>query len=234
MLVIRRRAPSWTTAIIVVALVSGVVALAYSPLVRGPRGAPDSPGASPTGPAEVTVTRGTIRSVVVLDGVVVRPPADGGPTGRLEALAVVPPEILYRFYEPPRSVTVKLDRGPGPFDCPLVDLGAGQGDGTDPLAAPVELRCRIPADVRAFPGVRLKVAVVTGEARDVLILPVTAVAGASDQRYVTLLEDGRPVRRDVRLGLTDGLNVEIRAGLAEGDRVLVPPEDPLGILGGGP
>jgi hypothetical protein len=82
--------------------------------------------------------------------------------------------------------------------------------------------------------VRLKVAVVTGEARDVLILPVTAVAGESDQGYVTLLEDGRPVRRDVRLGLTDGLNVEIRAGLAEGDRVLVPPEDPLGILGGGP
>jgi hypothetical protein len=180
------------------------------------------------------VTRGTIRSVVVLDGVVVRSPADGGATGRLEALAVVPPEILYRFYEAPRSVTIKLDRGPGPFDCPLVELGAGEGDGTDPLAVPVQLRCLIPDDVRAFPGVRLKVAVVTGEARDVLILPVTAVAGESDQGYVTLLQDGSRVRRDVRLGLTDGLNIEIRAGLAEGDRVLVPPEDPLGILGGGP
>ncbi|GIW20315.1 MAG: hypothetical protein KatS3mg065_0611 [Chloroflexota bacterium] len=228
---IRHRAPSWSTAVIVVALVGGIVALAYSPLVRGPRGAPDSPGASPTGPAEVTVTRGAIRSVVVLDGVVVRPPADGGATEPLEAVAVVPPELLYRFYDSPRSISVKLDRGPGPFDCPLVSLGAADAASDDPLSVPVELRCRIPRDVRAFAGVRLKIAVVTGEARNVLILPITAVAGESDQGYVTLLQDGSRVRRDVRLGLTDGLNIEIREGLAEGDRVLVPPDDPLGLLG---
>lgn len=216
------------------ALVSGIVALAYSPLVRGPRGAPDSPGASPPGPAEVTVTRGTIRSVVVLDGVVAPERAAVPPTDRLEAVAVVPPELLYRFYDPPRSISVKLDRGPGPFDCPLVSLGAADAASNDPLSAPVELRCRIPQDIRAFPGVRVKIAVVTGEARNVLILPVTAVAGESDQGYVTLLRNGERIRRDVQLGLTDGTNIEIRAGLAEGDRVLVPPDDPLGLLREGP
>ncbi|MER3603249.1 MAG: hypothetical protein C4298_05480, partial [Thermus sp.] len=77
------------------------------------------------------MTRGTIRSVVVLDGVVAaaepKTATEPAPTSRLEAIAVVPPEVLYRFYDQPSSVTVKLDRGPGPFDCPLVSLGAAIG-----------------------------------------------------------------------------------------------------------
>lgn len=231
---IRRWSLSWPMAVVVVALVSGVVALAYSPLVRGQRGASAVPGASPSAPSEATVTRGTIRSVVVLDGVVVPGGPDGASADRLEAVAVVPPELLYRLYEPPRAISVKLDRGPGPFDCPLSRLGASAAASEDPLSAPVELRCRIPQGIRAFPGVRLKIAVVTGEARNVLVLPVTAVAGESDQGYVTLLRDGERIRRDVRLGLTDGMNIEIRDGLTEGDRVLVPPDDPLGLLGDGP
>ncbi len=228
-----RRSLSWPMAVVVVALVSGVVALAYSPLVRGPSGGTRTPGASPAGPATAVVTRGTIRSVVVLDGVVGRGRSDGTPTNGLEAVAVVPPEVLYRFYDSPRSISAKLDRGPGPFDCPLLSLGAADATADDPLSVPVELRCRIPQDVRAFPGVRLKIAVVTGEARNVLVLPVTAVAGESDQGYVTLLSDGEQTRRNVRLGLTDGTNIEIREGLTEGDRVLVPPDDPLGLLGDG-
>ncbi len=224
---------SWTGAVVIVAIVSGIVALAYSPVIRGPSSQPASLGSSPASPSVAVVARGMIRSVLVLDGVVARERADGAPTDHLEAVAIVPPELLYRLYDLPRSISVKLDRGPGPFDCPLSSLGARGGESGDPLEAPVELRCRIPQDIRAFPGVRLKIAVVTGEVRNVLILPLTAVAGESDQGYVTLLRDGERIRREVRLGLTDGINIEIREGLSEGDRVLIPPDDPLGLLGDG-
>lgn len=227
---------SWPTAVVVVSIVAGSVLLAYSPAFRASRPVGSPPGldemtggAGQPGVTTATVTKGTIRSVVTLDGVVV-----AQPTGRFEGVASVPPELLYRFSEPPRSVTVLLEQGPGPLDCPVLSFGASLDEASDPLSAPVRVRCQLPGSVRAFSGARLKMGVLTGEARDVLVLPVTAVAGRADEGYVTLVEGGQRVRRDVQLGLTDGLNIEIKRGLAEGDRVVVPPDDPLGLLGDGP
>lgn len=168
---------------------------------------------------------GTLNEWMVSVGSTVRP----GDTlallspDRFEAAAVVPPELLYRFYGEDLGVTAVIDHGPAPFTCPLVSLGAGSGaSSTD---ATVELRCAIPSTVRVFPGVRLKVAVVTGEARDALVLPLESVAGEADQGFVTVIDSsGSVATRSVRLGMTDGLRVQILDGLSEGDLVLVPPD----------
>jgi multidrug efflux pump subunit AcrA (membrane-fusion protein) len=144
-----------------------------------------------------------------------------------EAVAVVPPEVLYRFYGRPLSVTIKLENGPGPFECPLKNLGAPlTGTESDPASVPVKITCAIPPSVRVFSGVRLKLAAVTGESKNVMLLPLTAVAGAAERGYVIwVTSDGRRARRDVRLGLTDGVNIEITDGLRVGDVVAVPPTD---------
>jgi len=255
------------------------------------RGAPALPTSSESGPAVATVTRGMIRSVVVLDGVVVPTPAVavvapangvlaglvavvgdtvragdevarvrlngsgsvavvvpsagrfaawtvsegdqvrlGDSLGSIDprsflASAVVAPELLYRFYGQPISISVKIDKGPSPFTCPFKSLGAPiSGNEVDPSSVPVHLRCSIPNGVRVFPGVRLKLAAVTGESQNALLLPLQAVAGEADRGFVTRVEEeGITSRSDVVLGLTDGLRIQIVKGLNEGDRVAIPP-----------
>lgn len=276
----------------------GVVALTQAP----PRGSDSGPDEleGPQEASAVSVTRGTVRSVVVLDGVVV-PAApqlikattlgvlqdvqteldqrvvagqalgslrggDDGATvsivspvagaiqswvvgtgerlragdviatvdpGSFDGEAVISPELLYRFYGRSSSITAKLDKGPAPFDCPFLSLGAPiSGREADAAAVPVRLRCSIPAGIRVFPGVRMKLAAVTGESRGALLLPLQAVSGEADRGSVTVVDQqGRSSPRDVRLGLTDGINIEIISGLAEGDRVLIPPLDEPDAVG---
>lgn len=178
----------------------------------------------------VTVTRGDIRSVLVLDGVVgpAVPTASQAPQSTAnaavayDAVAEVAPSLLYRLYAPPVAIEVQIDRGPAPTGCTFVSVGL---EGADPLSGPVRFRCRLPSTVRVFPGVLLRIAVVTGEATGALLLPVEAVAGSADQGFVTLAPPQGPHRRrTVQLGLTDGVSVQVLEGLSVGDRVTDPPE----------
>ena len=54
-----------------------------------------------------------------------------------------------------------------------------------------------------------------------LVVPRSAVRTENGQDVVFLVRDGRAVRRAVSLGPSDGDRVEVRSGLASGDRVIV-------------
>ncbi len=87
----------------------------------------------------------------------------------------------------------------------------------------VALVCSPPRDLLLFPGMDAVLAVTTGEAHDVLTLPVEAVAGSSQRGLVTRVgSDGKTQRVEVQLGITDGIRIEIKSGLAAGDKVAVP------------
>lgn len=58
---------------------------------------------------------------------------------------------------------------------------------------------------------------------DVLAVPAAALGRDRAERFVTVLEDGVPARRTVRVGWTQGGWTEITDGLAEGERVVLPP-----------
>jgi multidrug efflux pump subunit AcrA (membrane-fusion protein) len=149
---------------------------------------------------------------------------------KFEAVATVDPVTLYRLYQPPISVRVQLERGPAPFACSFISLQAEVEPGANPFDAPVTFRCAIP-DIRVFPGIRARIAIVTAEANGVLAVPVGAVEGSADSGWVTLRDaTGHEERRSVTLGITDGINIEIRSGLREGDVILNPPSvEDLGI-----
>jgi multidrug efflux pump subunit AcrA (membrane-fusion protein) len=90
-----------------------------------------------------------------------------------------------------------------------------------------------------FAGMAATVVVDAGVAEDVLVVPVTAVQGSVQQGNVWLVgADGAQEERAVVLGLTDGDQVEVREGLAEGDSVLlfvpVPDDTPQGPEMAGP
>jgi multidrug efflux pump subunit AcrA (membrane-fusion protein) len=60
-----------------------------------------------------------------------------------------------------------------------------------------------------------------GVADNVLTVPITAVEGSAQTGNVYfVLPDGTTEVRPVTLGLNDGVNVEVKEGLAEGDLIL--------------
>lgn len=147
-----------------------------------------------------------------------------------EMVARIDPHLLYRLYEQPEKIVVALDHGPAPFDCPFLWLGST--DPTNPFDAAVELRCAIPDEIRAFPGVRGKLGVTTGRVEDVVVVPLSAVIGDADVGVVVVADSaGRRDRRTVSLGLTDGVIVEVVDGLRAGEKVIDLPELDTGGTG---
>lgn len=71
------------------------------------------------------------------------------------------------------------------------------------------------------PGLTVYVDIVVDKAEDVLTVPVAAVVASGARQLVTKVnDDGSQEVVAVETGLSDGLNVEIRSGLSEGDRIL--------------
>ncbi|MFD6953229.1 peptidase M23 [Nocardiopsis sp. TSRI0078] len=157
------------------------------------------------------------------------------------AVASIPPNDLYRFYEEPRDILLQIDQGPPASECAFLSLGSVEGGGGAAPAAPeeggegagsggggAELSCRVPADLEVFDGVRGKLSVSTGKAENVLVVPVTAVRGNVDAgEVVVVADDGTEETRKVELGVSDGSLIEVTKGLSVGDMVLDPvPLDP--------
>lgn len=66
-----------------------------------------------------------------------------------------------------------------------------------------------------------EVTFVTDEVSEVLYIPVRAVTGEDGEDYVTVRENGAIVRKKVTAGFSDGINIEIKEGLSEGETVLI-------------
>ena len=173
-------------------------------------------------PAGLRVVRALATGTPVVTGM---PVAEAHVRG-FALVAPVDASTLYRFFTPSAGARGQITRGPGPFDCPLADPTPGVVGkrGTEP--AELELTCLVPSGVRVFEGMDGALAVTTGQARDVPVVPVEAVAGTADQGEVWLIDAaGGRSRRDVELGVSDGVVIEVRGGLTEGQRVAVPGPD---------
>jgi macrolide-specific efflux system membrane fusion protein len=138
------------------------------------------------------------------------------------------PEQQYRLLAMPTEAQVTVTGGPAPFTCTGVTitsaLAGAAADPLDPTAAPTSgatVSCPVPPGVTVFAGLAAELTLSAGIAENVLTVPVTAVEGLSGTGNVyAVLEDGSTESRPVVLGLTDGVNVEVKEGLAEGDTIL--------------
>ncbi|MDG4773992.1 efflux RND transporter periplasmic adaptor subunit [Solwaraspora sp. WMMD792] len=141
--------------------------------------------------------------------------------------AELPMEQAYRLYEDPISARVQVTGGPGPSDCTLVDPADGVGSAGTRVAEsvprdakPMLLMCLLHPGTKARAGLPAILGITTGERIDTLLLPTQAVAGDAESGVVTRLVDGELVETEVKLGISDGVDVEILDGLDEGDMVL--------------
>lgn len=186
-------------------------------------------------------TAGVLSSLDVITG---QPVATGDVTGQVappsfNVTATLSPEQQYRLTSAPTEAVVTIAGGPAPFTCGGLVIstpssGAGGGAGAAGAAAGAgaagsgaeasggtSVRCTVPGDVRVFPGLSAQVKISAGSAADVLVVPITAVEGGAETGVVWLVTpDGERVEQPVRLGLSDGTQVEVVEGVAEGDQVL--------------
>lgn len=146
------------------------------------------------------------------------------------AVATLNADQLYRIQETPSEATVTITNGPAPFTCSglkIVTPDATQKNtnqqGENQQSTGIQARCAIPADQKVFPGLGLKMDIVAGSATDVLTLPISAVEGRFQSGFVYIPATdgaGKPEKKPVTLGLTNGEIVEIKEGLTESDSVL--------------
>lgn len=146
------------------------------------------------------------------------------------AVATLNADQLYRIQETPSEATVTITNGPAPFTCsglkivtPDTTQKNTNQQGENQQNTGIQARCAIPADQKVFPGLGLKMDIVAGSATDVLTLPISAVEGRFQSGFVYLPASdgaGKPEKKPVTLGLTNGEIVEIKEGLTESDSVL--------------
>ena len=171
---------------------------------------------------------GTLSSLTVLPGQAV---AVGDTTGQV-ALAsfsvsgILAPAQQYRLTTLPSEALITITGGPAPFTCAGLRIttplpGANGGDGATPSAPTTTVHCAIPSEIRVFAGLAAQITIAGGTAENVLVVPTTAVTGSADIGTVWFVNAaGEQEERAVTLGMSDGRQVEIVAGLQEGDTVL--------------
>ena len=179
-------------------------------------------------------------SIATVDGIAVSVPVDATFVRWLAASGTVVPEGLplaefrlngfgiaaeisgyaqYRLFSDVVHSRGIIHEGPGPFDCQILQLPSdSQGDEGGQAARP--FTCVVPHDVRVFDGVKASVMLEGEQATNVVLVPVGAVSGTVDRGDVMVVgADGAKSLRSVELGVTDGLFVEIKSGLEEGERI---------------
>jgi hypothetical protein len=212
---------------------------------------PTNPKAKPKVPKPQTLylratVSGKVADLVAHVGSQVTPEADvfAVDRGRFRAVAKVDSKNVYKLYNKPKSIKMKIDHGPAPFSCPLIAYGAGVGTKAQPDknqdgvgggggggeagGTEVEVTCRIPSHRKVFAGLPGKMSVLTDQAAKVVVVPLSAVLGQTGNGMVTVVGKGnKPELRKVKLGLNDGSQIEIKEGLEAGEQILDrAPEDP--------
>ncbi|MEV0891727.1 secretion protein HlyD [Promicromonospora sp. NPDC050262] len=151
--------------------------------------------------------------------------------GTLSVSGTLTADQQYRLVGAKGSAQVTLKGGPAPFTCTGLTIGEAPGGAAAaggeeaagaPEAATGAVHCSIPPKVTAFSGLGAEIEITNGNAKDVVVVPVSAVLGTSQTgRVWTVKEEGaEPEPRDVTLGLTDGLQVEVTKGLKAGEQIL--------------
>jgi membrane fusion protein (multidrug efflux system) len=144
--------------------------------------------------------------------------------GRIDPVKVAftVPEAVRPALRLGQAVTIRCNALPGtPFAGRITALGF-QADPRS-RAFPIEVTVRNPREA-LLPGMVARVRLPAGDARTRVVVPASAVTADGGSPCVYVLLDGKAFRRSVTLGEPHGDDVEIRAGVASGDRLAATPQ----------
>jgi RND family efflux transporter MFP subunit len=89
------------------------------------------------------------------------------------------------------------------------------------VSYPVIIQLTPPQGVQLREGMSATATIVMQQANNVLVIPNGAIGGSVSNPTVSVMVNGQLEERAVTLGISDGTNTEVKAGLKEGDMVLV-------------
>jgi RND family efflux transporter MFP subunit len=115
------------------------------------------------------------------------------------------------------SITVPIRKGEA-FTGIIQSIGV---QSTEAGSFPVEILVQNNFKNPILAGMNAQVSFTEKEARQVLLIPRTALVNKGNQWAVFVLENGKPERKTVNLGEESGENVEIIAGLRAGEKLIV-------------
>lgn len=108
-------------------------------------------------------------------------------------------------------------------DLPGSDEQVAAGGGSAQVVYPVEVRLEGKIPLKLGSNLIVEIA---AEKRKALTLPQEAVREEQGKSHVFVVEKGKAVRREVKVGISDGDRLEIRSGVKPGETVVLnPPED---------
>jgi membrane fusion protein (multidrug efflux system) len=91
----------------------------------------------------------------------------------------------------------------------------------DPVTRSLTVRALLPnKDAALKPGMFLSVRL-DRDVHEALMIPEAALMPEQSRQFIYVIEDGKAVRREVRIGRREPGKVEVVAGLASGERVIV-------------
>jgi HlyD family secretion protein len=91
-----------------------------------------------------------------------------------------------------------------------------------------EVHCTVADAEELIPNLRVSVEIESASAMDALTLPREAIVRDGNRSSVwTVNENGEAERREVELGIASASRVEVRSGLSESDRILLPGQQAL-------
>jgi len=90
-----------------------------------------------------------------------------------------------------------------------------------------EVRVSMPEDsLAAKPGMSADVEIIVGEAKDTLVVSSHAIIDKGTEKIVYVVENSRAVKRKIETGLFNWNFTEVKAGLRQGDKVIITPDSP--------
>jgi multidrug efflux pump subunit AcrA (membrane-fusion protein) len=146
---------------------------------------------------------------------------------QFDVIGPVKQSLLDQFLAPPITISVKLPDTSAPFDCQFLSIGANLATSSAQvvLKQEADLRCQVPPEADVVPGIRVRVAAVTGQVEDAVLVPVTAIERQGDLDFVWVVQGRKTfIQQPVTLGISDGRLVEVLDGLFAGQVVLDPVE----------
>ena len=183
---------------------------------------------------------GYARIISPFNGVITRRNVDIGhltiPGGAAEPLFVVARADRVRVVVfVPENVAARVEPGdPAQVRFPALDgrIVAGKVARTSFALDPATRTLRAEIDLESLdgvlrPGLYAHATIIADESRDALTVPASAVVREPGKTFCVVAERGRARRQEVRVGLFDGVRVEVLAGLEPDEAVVAANADSL-------
>ncbi|MBI5409298.1 MAG: efflux RND transporter periplasmic adaptor subunit [Nitrospirae bacterium] len=126
-----------------------------------------------------------------------------------------------------QKVRITLDAYPGKIFYGKVIKISPIVIGVRQEARTFEIRVSTPEErIVLKPGMSADTEIITGEAKDVPVVPSQAIIEKGGEKIVYVIEQGRAARRKVTVGIYNWNFTEIKEGLKEGEKVIINPDKP--------